>query len=97
MSTESLAACVISTGRAGMIHARNLANNIPNARLVALADVHGDGLRKAGTELGIKRKYADYRKALDDKDVEAVFVVHRSAPGVVEEDPKRGSRRCRTG
>lgn len=75
MSTESLGACVIGTGRAGMIHARNLVNNIPNARLVALADAHGDGLQKAGTELGIKRKYTDYRKALDDKDVDAVFVV----------------------
>jgi len=75
LSTESLATCVIGTGRAGMIHARNLTDNIPNARLVALADADGEALRRAGAELGIKRQYTDYRRALEDKDVEAVFVV----------------------
>jgi myo-inositol 2-dehydrogenase/D-chiro-inositol 1-dehydrogenase/scyllo-inositol 2-dehydrogenase (NAD+) len=58
-----------------MIHARNIVNNVPNARLVALADAYGEALQKAGTELGIKRKYSDYRRALDDQDIDAVFIV----------------------
>jgi len=75
LSTESLGVGVIGVGRAGMIHARNIVNHVPDARLVALTDAYGDALQKAGTELGIKRKYTDYRKALDDKDVDAVYIV----------------------
>ena len=37
--------CVIGSGRAGMIHARNFARRINRGQLVALADAHADASR----------------------------------------------------
>ena len=72
---ESLGICVIGSGRAGMIHARNFARGVSRARLVALADPHSPTLQEAQRELEIETGYADYRSALADPKVDAVVVV----------------------
>ena len=70
-----LGICVIGSGRAGMIHARNFARGLPGARLVALADPHAPTLQEAQRELEVETGYASYRDALSDPRVHAVVVV----------------------
>lgn len=72
---KTLGVCVIGTGRAGMIHARDYNGNVPGAQLVALCDPFEPNLKAAQDELGVERTYADYRDALKDPDVDAVVVV----------------------
>jgi len=72
---RKLGICVIGSGRAGMIHARNFARRVTRARLVALTDAHAPTLADARTELEVETGYADYRQALADPRVDAVVVV----------------------
>ena len=70
-----LGICVIGSGRAGMIHARNFVQRVTRARLVALVDPQAPTLQEAKRELEIDTGYADYRQALADPRVDAVVVV----------------------
>ena len=65
---------VIGMGRMGLWHARNLKLRVPNARLVAVADVDAETARKGGkvTEVPF---FADYRRMMKDIDLDAVCVV----------------------
>lgn len=67
--------CVIGAGRAGLIHARNLAHRIRSASLVALCDADAGNLRKAGEELGVAVRLNDYRAAMARDDIDAVVIV----------------------
>ena len=74
-SPSTLGVCVIGTGRAGMIHARNLASGrVRNAALVALVDPDEECRRGASAELPAARSYVDFREALADLRVDAVVV-----------------------
>lgn len=66
--------CVIGAGRAGMIHARNLAGPIRSAALAAACDPDPGNLRKAGEELGGAALLSDYREAVAREDVQAVVI-----------------------
>ena len=67
--------CVIGTGRAGMIHARNFASGrVANARLVAIFEPSEEVRRQASQDLKVAQVYADYREALADSNVEAIVV-----------------------
>lgn len=65
---------LIGAGRAGMIHARNFASQVPHARMVAVSDVSEEAARKAAEELGADW-YTDYRRLLENPRVDAVVVV----------------------
>ena len=85
--------CVIGTGRAGMIHARNLSQRIPTAELVAVCDANPDSAKQAADELGITRCYTDYQEAVADDDIDAVVIVtptflHRDIACVAAENGK---------
>lgn len=67
--------CVIGSGRAGMIHARNFASRVTGAKLVALCDPVPEALESAAKELGVERTYTDYRQVLEDPSIHAVVVV----------------------
>lgn len=67
--------CVIGSGRAGMIHARNFAGRVEGARLVALCDPVASALESAKKELSVEYSYTDYRQALDNPAIDAVVVV----------------------
>jgi predicted dehydrogenase len=67
--------CVIGAGRAGLIHARNLAQRIRAAALVALCDADTSALQKAGQELGVSTLLSDYRAGVARDDVDAVVIV----------------------
>lgn len=66
--------CLIGTGRAGMIHARNMRNFVTDADIAAVCDVDAAGAEKAASELGADRVYTDYREALEDCGTDAVIV-----------------------
>jgi predicted dehydrogenase len=71
---KQLRFCVIGTGRAGMIHARNLFAKIPQARLAALCDPSEKALNLAGQELESAAIFQDYHKALQQSDIDAVVI-----------------------
>lgn len=67
--------CVIGSGRAGMIHARNFAGSVSGARLYAMVDPVESAAVEACKDLGIDKYFLDYRDALKDEAVDAVVVV----------------------
>ncbi len=71
----SMRFCVIGAGRAGIIHARNIARRIRAAELTALCDADAASLRKAGEELGVSTLLSDYRAAVVREDIDAVVIV----------------------
>jgi predicted dehydrogenase len=75
MSNTRVGIAVVGSGRAGMIHARNFAQGIPGARLVAMVDPAAAARDAALRELGLDKGYADYRQALSDPAVNALVVV----------------------
>jgi len=74
MSRAVIGVCVIGAGRAGMIHAGNFATAIPGACLAGLADPSQTAIKAAQARLPGAKAYADYRQALEDKQVNAVVV-----------------------
>lgn len=75
MSTPPVRFCVIGAGRAGLIHARNLAQRIRAAELVALCDADANILNKASDELGVSTRLNDYRTAVTRDNIDAVVIV----------------------
>lgn len=71
--------CLIGTGRAGMIHGRNMTARIKNAQLIALCDPMEENLQKAQAELGVKYLYKDYHDVLTNVEVDAVIIVTPTA------------------
>ena len=65
---------LIGVGRIGRLHAANLAHQIPRARLVAIADVIEEAARQSASEHDVPVVVADYRKLLDDADIQAVVI-----------------------
>lgn len=75
MENKTIGVCVIGAGRAGMIHARNFARGLPNARLVTVVDPFEEAAQKAVKELEIETYYLNYEDALQDARVDAVVIV----------------------
>ena len=75
MQERTLGIGLIGCGRAGMIHARNYANKVPGARMVACADVVEAAAKAAAEELHIEHCYTDHREMLKNSAVDAVVVV----------------------
>lgn len=64
---------VIGLGWMGNIHCK-LAKEIEDCKLVAVCDLDPEKVNRAQKEYGVKG-YSDYRKLLEDPEVEAVYVV----------------------
>lgn len=75
MKNGKIQVCVIGSGRAGMIHARNFARSVPGAEIAAMADPVEDAAAAAVKELGIDKYYLDYKDVLNDDSIDAVVVV----------------------
>ena len=65
----------IGLGRLGRVYAQDLAQRVPNARLVAVADQKADLAEEFAREFGVPKWYKSHQDLLADKDVEAVAVV----------------------
>ncbi len=66
---------VIGVGRMGRFYAANLAQRVPNARLVAVADRDIGLAESFAKEYGIRKYYGSHHDLLGDPDIEAVAVV----------------------
>lgn len=65
---------VLGVGRIGRIHARNLATQIEDAELVALADPRVDVAREVAARWHVPHVYADYHEVLRHPQVDAVVI-----------------------
>lgn len=63
--------CLIGSGRAGMIHARNMAGSVPGGEIYATCDPDISAAKAAAEELGIETYYQDYTEALSDEQIDA--------------------------
>jgi len=66
---------VIGLGRLGRVYAADLAQRVPNARLVAVADKRPDLARSFAAEYGVPHWYLSHQELLADSAVDAVAVV----------------------
>jgi myo-inositol 2-dehydrogenase/D-chiro-inositol 1-dehydrogenase len=71
---QNISVALIGAGRIGRVHAENLARRISDARLVAISDIVPDAAQKLAAELQVPAAYADHRRILEDKAIEAVIV-----------------------
>jgi len=65
---------VLGVGEMGRRHAENLRRLVPQARLLAIADVAPDRARQAAAELEIEQSYLSLEEMLACKDVQAVLI-----------------------
>jgi myo-inositol 2-dehydrogenase / D-chiro-inositol 1-dehydrogenase len=72
--TQKVNVGIIGAGRIGKFHAETLSYRVPEANIVAIADIFEDVAKKVGAELGIPNVYVDPRRIIDDKSIEAVVI-----------------------
>src|SRR6202789_4697809 len=65
---------VVGVGEMGRRHAEHLRRNVPDARLIAIADVSEDRARRAAEELEIDLHYSSLDAMLENKDIQAVVI-----------------------
>ena len=66
---------VIGLGRIGKLHTENLVRAVPNAKVVAAADIFmNEQTQKWAEDLGIEKVYDDPEKIFNDSEVEAIFI-----------------------
>lgn len=65
---------VIGAGRIGKLHANNLKNSVQGAELAAISDVDLKAASGLAEQLGVDKVYQDYKKILEDRDIDAVFI-----------------------
>lgn len=65
---------IIGAGRIGRLHAANLVQRVPEAEVVAIADVVVEAAKSCARELGIPQAYGDPSSIFEDPKVEAVLI-----------------------
>lgn len=66
---------IIGVGRIGKLHTENICYNVPEGNVVAIADPFmSDETKVWAKNLGIEKCYDDYKKILNDVDVDAVLI-----------------------
>jgi len=71
---KKLGVCVVGVGEMGKRHAENLRRHVPEAQLVAIADVSVQRVQQVAAELEIEHAYTSIEEAIDRKDVRAVVI-----------------------
>ncbi len=66
---------VIGVGRMGQVYATNLAQRVPNAHLVAVADRKAGIAESFAKEFAIDRYYESHLDLLGDPAIDAVAVI----------------------
>ena len=66
--------CIIGSGRAGMIHARNFHYKIPQAEVIAISDMCVETAKSASVELDGIPYYCDYLEAIEKSGANAVVI-----------------------
>ncbi len=71
---DRLTVGIIGAGRIGKMHAANLVYLVPEAKVVAIADVRQEAAEACAAELDIPNAYGDPRWIVDDSNIEAVVI-----------------------
>jgi scyllo-inositol 2-dehydrogenase (NAD+) len=69
---------VIGVGRMGRRHAENARSLVPEAKLVAVADVDLEAARRLAADLEIEHSYSSVEELVERKDVDAVVIASPS-------------------
>jgi inositol 2-dehydrogenase len=65
---------LLGVGEMGRRHAENVRRNVPNAKLVAIADVAHDRAKQVAAELEVDQAYGSLDEMLANKDIDAVLI-----------------------
>jgi len=65
---------VIGAGRIGRLHAEHLAFRIPEANVIAIADVFPEAAEKCAADFQIPAHAKDHREIMENPDIEAVII-----------------------
>ncbi len=65
---------VIGVGRIGRMHVRNLTTQVPDARVVAVADIIEDAAHQVAAMYNVPQAYGDPRYIIEHKDIDAVVI-----------------------
>lgn len=66
---------IIGAGRIGKLHAENIVANIREVELKSIADIYiNNNIEKWAYSLGIKNAYKDYRRIIEDEEIDAVLI-----------------------
>jgi len=84
---------VLGVGEMGKRHAENIRRLVPEARLIAVADVAAERARQVATELEIENSYGSLEAMLECKDLGAVLIAtpdkfHAQAIGIAARSGK---------
>ncbi len=73
MSGATIGVGLIGAGRIGRVHAANLVQRMPRAKLVSVVDVNAAAAREVASQWGCD-VHDDYRRLLDDPSIDAVLI-----------------------
>lgn len=66
---------IIGAGRIGKVHGESISRYIKDATIKAIADPFmNDAAKQWAASIGVKEVYADYKKILEDKEIDAVLI-----------------------
>jgi len=65
---------LIGAGRIGKLHAHHLAFRLPEANLLAIADIFLEAAERCAAECQVPAAFEDYRRILDDPEIDAVVI-----------------------
>jgi myo-inositol 2-dehydrogenase/D-chiro-inositol 1-dehydrogenase len=65
---------VIGTGRIGKVHIATLVQNVPQAEVVAIADINLQSANEVAKSFGISTVYSNYMDVINHPEVEAVVI-----------------------
>lgn len=72
--SKNLSIGIIGAGRIGKLHAENITAHVRSAKIKAIADIYADNIAEWAKDLGINSIYTDYKKILEDPEIEAVLI-----------------------
>ncbi len=65
---------IIGAGRIARVHAETLSHRIPEAKVLAVADIIPDAAKKLATDFQIPAVFESHRPIMDDKRIDAVVI-----------------------
>jgi myo-inositol 2-dehydrogenase/D-chiro-inositol 1-dehydrogenase len=65
---------IIGAGRIGKLHTEHLAYRVPDARILAIADIFLEAAEKCAADFQIPSAVKDHREIMENPDIEAVII-----------------------
>jgi myo-inositol 2-dehydrogenase/D-chiro-inositol 1-dehydrogenase len=72
--TRQINVGIIGAGRIGRVHAENLAYRIPEANVVAIADIFVESAEKCAADFNIPSAFKDHQAIMENDEIEAVVI-----------------------